>query len=291
MTDPVKGVLAMGLACAIWGLSPLFYALLAHVPPPEVLAHRTLWSLVIFAGVLAVQRRLPALPAALGTPRRFLLVAVSAAMISVNWYLFIAAVGSGRTVEASLGYYIYPLVAVAIGAVILREALGPLQAVAVALAAAAVLVLTLGLGAPPWISLTLATTFGVYGLLKRFVAAGPVVSVTSEVLLVVPIALGYLVWVAAGRGLTLSAPDLALFVASGPMTALPLILFSYAAKRVRMATVGLIQYLNPSLQFAVAILILGEAVTPWHMIAFPMIWLALAVYSVASLRAPREAPP
>ena len=139
MGDSTKGVLAMAAACTIWGLSPLFYALLSHIPPMEVLAHRTLWSLVIFAGILALQGRLAELPAALSTRRRFLLVALSTAMISVNWFLFIYAVGVGRTVEASLGYYIYPLVAVAIGAVVLREGLGALQAVAVALAAGAVL--------------------------------------------------------------------------------------------------------------------------------------------------------
>jgi chloramphenicol-sensitive protein RarD len=291
MTDPVKGELAMALACTIWGLSPLFYALLAHVPPLEVLAHRTLWSLLIFGGVLAAQRRLSALPTALFAPRQFGLIALSAAMISVNWFLFIYAVGVGRTVEASLGYYIYPLVAVAIGAVVLREGLGQLQGVAVALATLAVVILTVGLGAPPWISLILATTFGVYGLLKRWVGAGPVVSVTCEVLLFLPIAVGYLIWIASGRGLTLSPSDLALFIASGPMTAVPLMLFSYAAKRVRMATVGLIQYVNPSLQFAVAVLILNEVITLWHMIAFPLIWVALTVYSAATLRAPREAPP
>jgi chloramphenicol-sensitive protein RarD len=287
--DSAKGVLAMVAACTIWGLSPLFYALLSHIPPMEVLAHRTLWSLVIFAGILALQGRLAELPAALSTRRRFLLVALSTAMISVNWFLFIYAVGVGRTVEASLGYYIYPLVAVVIGAVVLREQLGALQAVAVALAAGAVLILTVGLGAPPLISLTLATTFGVYGLLKRWVAAGPVVSVTSEVLLFLPLALGYLIWVASDGGLSLSPGDMALFVASGPMTAVPLILFSYAAKRVRMATVGLIQYLNPSLQFAVAVLILNEVITTWHMIAFPVIWLALTLYSVATLRGSRRA--
>jgi len=285
MTDPVKGAIAMALACTIWGLSPLFYALLAHVPPLEILAHRTLWSLVIFAGILGLQGRLRAIPVLLSTPRQFLLVAVSASMISVNWFLFIYAVGVGRTVEASLGYYIFPLVAVAIGAVVLREKLGMLQAVAVALAAVAVLILTFGLGAPPWISLTLATTFGVYGLLKRWVSAGPVVSVTSEVLLFLPLAAGYLIWVASDRGLALSSVELALFIASGPLTAVPLMLFSYAAKRVQMATVGLIQYVNPSLQFAVAVLILNEVVTVWHMIAFPLIWVALTVYSIAALRA------
>lgn len=284
MTDGMKGVLAMALACTVWGLSPLFYALLSHVPPLEVLAHRTLWSLVTFAGVLAVQGRLAALPGALSSGRQVALVAAAAAMISVNWFLFIFAVGVGRTVEASLGYYIFPLVAVAIGAVVLRETLGLYQKIAVAMAAVAVLVLTVGLGTAPWISLVLATSFGIYGLLKRWVTAGPVVSVTAEVLLFLPLGLGYLVWVSASRGLTLGPVELALFVASGPLTAVPLMLFSYAAKRVQMATLGLVQYLNPTLQFACAVLILGEIVTVWHMIAFPIIWAALILYSVVALR-------
>jgi chloramphenicol-sensitive protein RarD len=286
-----KGVLAMAGACTIWGLSPLFYAMLAHVPPLEVLAHRTLWSLVFFAGILAVQGRLQALPRALATPRQFGLVAASAAMISINWFLFIYAVGIGRTVEASLGYYIFPLVAVAIGAAVLREGLSRWQMAAVALAALAVTVLTVGLGTPPWISLVLAATFGAYGLLKRWVETGPVVSVTAEVLLVVPLGLGYLLWAAQIRGLVAEPRDIALFVASGPLTAVPLMLFSFAARRVRMATVGLIQYLNPTLQFACAALILGEIITPWHMIAFPIIWLALLVYSTATLRAERPPAP
>jgi chloramphenicol-sensitive protein RarD len=213
-------------------------------------------------------------------------------MISVNWFLFIFAVGVGRTVEASLGYYIFPLVAVAIGAIVLRERLGSGQRIAVAMAAAAVLILTAGLGAAPWISLVLATTFGIYGLLKRWVAAGPVVSVTAEVLLFLPLAAGFLFWLGTTRGLDYTASDMVLFVLAGPMTAVPLMLFSYAAKRAAMATVGLIQYLNPTLQFLCAVLILDEVVTVWHMIAFPVIWAALAVYSWATLRpAPRPARP
>ncbi|MDG4648772.1 EamA family transporter RarD [Roseibacterium sp. SDUM158017] len=292
MSDASKGVLAMALACAVWGLSPLFYALLDHVPPLEILAHRTIWSLVTFAAVLTFQRRLAELPRALSTPRLFALTAAAAAMISVNWFLFIYAVGVGRTVEASLGYYIFPLVAVAIGAIVLRESLSAGQKVAVAMAAAAVAVLTVGLGAAPWISLVLATTFGIYGLLKRWVVAGPVVSVAAEVLLFLPLAAGFLAWVWATRGMEHSAGDMALFVLSGPLTAVPLMLFSYAARRAAMATIGLIQYVNPTLQFLVAVLVLNEAVTAWHMIAFPLIWAALAVYSVATLRPlARPAPP
>lgn len=289
MSEAAKGVMAMVAACTIWGLSPLFFAQLAHVPPVEVLAQRTLWSLVFFAGILAVQGRLREVAQSLATPRRFALVAAASAIISVNWFLFIYAVGIGRTTESSLGYYIYPLVAVAIGAIVLREALSGLQIASVALAALAVTVLTVGLGAAPWISLGLAVAFGFYGLLKRWVEAGPVVSVTAEVLLVLPVGLGYLIWVAQTRGLTAEPRDIALFIASGPLTAVPLMLFSYAARRVRMATVGLIQYVNPTLQFGCAALILGEVITLWHMIAFPLIWVALILYSGASLR--RERPP
>ncbi|AHM05161.1 RarD [Roseibacterium elongatum DSM 19469] len=279
---------ALVLACVIWGLSPLFYELLAHIPPQEVLAHRTVWSLIVFAGVLALQSRLREVPRALGGLRPALAVAAAAAMISINWFLFIFAIQAGRTVEASLGYYIFPLVAVLIGAVILREGLCRAQMLAVTLAASAVIVLTVGLGAAPWISLTLAVTFGIYGLLKRMVAAGPVVSVTAEVLILLPIAVAYLAWLGAGAGaFGQSLGDSLLLIASGPMTATPLILFSYATKRVAMATVGLVQYLNPTLQFATAALILGEVVTPWHMIAFPIIWVALAIYSWATLRQAR----
>jgi chloramphenicol-sensitive protein RarD len=283
VSEAAKGILAMAGACVIWGLSPLFYAELSHIPPIEILAHRTIWSLAAFALVLALQRRLAELPRALAGPRLFLLTAAAAAMISVNWFLFIFAVGAGRTVEASLGYYIFPLVAVAIGALVLREPLGTGQRVAVALAALAVLILTVGLGAAPWISLVLATTFGVYGLLKRWVAAGPVVSVTAEVLLFLPLSAGFLLWLGATRGFGYEARDMALFLASGPVTAVPLMLFSFAARRAAMATVGLLQYINPTLQFACAVLILGEVVTPWHMIAFPVIWAALAIYSWATL--------
>jgi len=283
LRDAGKGVLALVMACTIWGLSPLFYALLSDVPPAEVLAHRTAWSLIVFAGMLALQGRLREVPRALGSARGFLAVLAASAMISVNWFLFIFAIQAGRTVEASLGYYIFPLVAVLLGATVLREGLGRAQLLAVAIAAAAVITLTIGLGAAPWISLTLAVTFGIYGLLKRWVQAGPVVSVTAEVLILVPIATVYLIWLGAEAGhFGHDIGTSLLLIASGPMTATPLILFSYATKRVAMATVGLVQYLNPTLQFGVAALILGEVVTPWHMIAFPMIWVALAIYSWAT---------
>lgn len=280
----------MVAACTVWGLSPLYYKLLSHVPPIEVLAHRTIWSAVFFVGVLVVQRRL-AQTGPLLRGRQVGPVLLAALMISCNWFLFIFSVQTDRALETSLGYYIFPLVAVLLGRLVFAERLGRVQMVAVALAGLAVTVLTAGLGVFPLISMILALTFGLYGLLKKRLEAGPIVSVTAEVLLLTPLALIWLVWTHAGTG-TAVAPslnDLVLLILSGPLTAGPLILFSLAARRVRMATVGLIQYLNPTLQFGCAVLVFGEAFTAWHALAFPLIWVALALYSVSALAAERAA--
>lgn len=284
MTDPVRGALAMVAACVIWGLSPLYYALLKHVPPLEVLSYRTLWSLAFFSAVLAVQGRLVQLPRAL-TGGRLPVIAFAAVMIATNWFGFIFGIQSARAVEASLGYYIFPLAAVLLGRVVFAEALSAAQWAAVGLAALAVTVLTLGLGAAPWLSFLLAGTFGAYGVMKKRLDLGPVVSVTAEVLVLAPLALAF----ALAQGpAQLDLSTHLLLAASGPLTASPLILFSYAARRARYATIGLIQYLNPTLQFLVATLIFREAFTRWHLVAFALIWTALAVYSAASFR-PRAA--
>ncbi len=280
-----SGVLLMVAACTIWGLSPIYYKLLAHVPPLEVLAHRTLWSLLFFSGVLALQGRLGLVRTALGTPRAAAIVACAALAISFNWFLFIFSVQIGLVRETSLGYYIFPLVAVVMGVLAYGERLGRLQWAAVALATAAVSLLTWGLGAAPWVSLLIALSFGIYGLVKKGLAVGAMVSVTGEVLLLSPIAITWLAILHA-QGQGIFGHDLrtsALLAFSGPITALPLILFSAAAQRVNLATVGLLQYLNPTLQFFCAVVIFGETFTRWHMIAFAMIWTALALYSAQSL--------
>lgn len=295
MREATKGVLAMIAACTVWGLSALYYDQLDAVPPLEVLAHRTLWSAIFFSVVLAFQGRLRELPR-LMRGRRALITLTAALMISANWFLFIFSIQVGHAMQASLGYYIFPLVAVLIGMLAFGERIGAAQAVAVALAVLAVLVLTIGLGVAPWISVTLAVTFGVYGLIKKRLDAGPVVSVTAEVLMLAPLSFIYLAGLQTGAwgggapvefGHDLRVSLLLAF--SGILTGGPLILFSYAARRVNMATVGLIQYLNPTLQFLVATLILGEAFTRWHLIAFALIWTALAIYSVQTLRQDREA--
>jgi len=286
MSETRAGVLAMVGACVIWGLSPLYYKLLAHIPPIEVLAHRTLWSAVIFAGVLLLQGRLGDLRKALGSGRSVVIIGFAALMISTNWFVFIWSIGAGHATEASLGYFLFPLVAVLIGRVFFGETMVGLQAVAIVVAGLAVAVLTTGLGVAPWIALILAASFGLYGLVKKRLTVGPVVSVTGEVVILVPVALVVL-WLryqggeaAFGRNIL----DTAMLVFSGALTATPLILFSFAAKRVAMATVGLIQYLNPSLQFLCAVLVFGEPFGFWHALAFPMIWAALALYSLAAWR-------
>ena len=298
MSDAAKGVLAMVAACTVWGLSALYYKLVAHVPPLEVLAHRTIWSAAFFGIALAVQGRLAEIAAVFAGRRVLLIVAASGLLISINWLVFIHSVQVGRAVEASLGYYIFPLVAVILGRLVLGERLSPVRWAAVVLAALAVGVLTWGLGVAPWISLVLAGSFGLYGLLKQRVPVGPVVSVTTEVLLIAPLALTWL-WGRhagywddpTGRAGAVFADgwrDSLLLAFSGVLTGGPLILFSYASKRLNYATQGLVQYVNPTLQFLVATLIFAEPFTRWHAMAFPLIWLALALYSLEALRRDRR---
>lgn len=286
MIEARKGILAMVAACVIWGLSPLYYKLLAHIPPIEVLAHRTFWSAVIFTGLLLFQGRLDELRRALGSARSVAIIGFAALAISTNWFVFIWSIGAGHATEASLGYFLFPLVAVLIGRLFLGETMVGLQALAITVAGLAVVVLTTGLGVAPWIALVLAASFGFYGLVKKRLTVGPVVSVTGEVVILAPVAL-VVFWLRYQDGEAAFGAeflDTVLLVLSGALTATPLILFSFAAKRVALATVGLVQYLNPTLQFFCAVVIFGEPFGIWHGIAFPMIWAALALYSLAAWR-------
>ena len=290
MTEAGKGIAALVAACTVWGLSGLFYKLLAHVPPIEILAHRTLWSLVFFTMLLTAQGQLGQLRLALGSLRSVGIVVFAALAISTNWFVFILSIQIGHATEASLGYYLFPLVAVGIGRVVFGERLTRLQALAVGLAALAVTVLTLGLGVAPWIALILSVSFGLYSLVKKRLSAGPVVSVTAEVLVLAPVALVVLALAHQdGGAFGADVADSLLLMFSGVLTAGPLILFSYASKRVRMGTIGLVQYINPTLQFFVAVLIFSEPFSTWHLVAFALIWVALALYSAASLSLERAA--
>ncbi|ETX29555.1 EamA family transporter RarD [Roseivivax isoporae] len=291
MQDRHVGLAAMVAACTIWGLSPLYYKLLTPVPALEVLAHRTFWSFVFFAGVLALQGRLRRIVEVLSDRRTAVTLAVSASAISVNWFLFIYSVQTGHATQASLGYYIFPLLAVLIGMAAFGERLDRTQVVAVALAALAVTALSWHLGAPPWIALLIALSFGIYGAAKKKLSAGAVTTVTTEVLLLAPLALGYLALVHAGDGPgRVYGQDwglTGLLMLAGPLTALPLILFSHASQRLPLGTIGLLQYLNPTLQFLCATLVFREPFGWVQAAAFGMIWTALALYSGASFRKDR----
>lgn len=293
MKEPTKGILALVLACIIWGLSGLYYKLLSHIPPLEVLSHRTVWSMVFFGTVIIIQGRLSDVGQIFRDRRTLGVLAVTAVMISINWFGFIFSIQIGWAVEASLGYYIFPLVAVVLGYVFLGERFHAAQIVAIIMAVIAVLTLSFGLGETPWISLILGTTFGLYGLLKQRVKPGAVLSVFVEVLLIAPLAAIWLFgvhkldWVGVGDGGAVFGTNYRLsliLMFSGVLTAGPLILFSYASKRLKLSTVGLIQYLNPTLQFTVAVVVFNEAFTQWHAIAFPLIWVGLGIYSVQSWR-------
>lgn len=284
MQEGTKGIAAMLGACLIWGCMPLIYKPLVHVASEEVLAHRVIWSLVFFATILLMQGRGHEVRSALSNPRQIGRTTVAAAMISVNWFLIIFATAVGRNTESSLGYYIYPLFAVLLGRVIFAEKMVRAQTVAVALAVSGVTLLALGLGTLPWIALAVAITFSWYGVIKKTIAVDALVSVTAELVMFLPFVLFILVWVSASQGLAFGSNpyDTIYMIVAGPVTALPLILFSYAARRVRMSTIGLMQYINPTLQFLTAVVLFAEPFTAWHAIAFGLIWVALAIYSVSA---------
>lgn len=293
MVSPqLTGLLAIAAACIIWGVSGYYYKLLDHVPALELLAHRSVWSLAFFLILLTVQKRLPLLWQTLTHREELRPLIVAAVVISLNWLGFIVSIHTGHAVEASLGYYIFPLVAVLLGRIVLGESLTRNQLFAVAMAAVAVVIITMGLGVPPWVSLFLAVTFAIYGLMKKQMSTGPVLSVAAEVVILFPITGGWLLYThhtAEGGRLGQDAFTTLMLIGSGVMTGLPLFLFSVALKKLRMSTVGLMQYINPSLQLIVAVAIFAEPLHLPHMIALPVIWAALALYSFESIRQEQRA--
>ena len=285
MTEHLKGAIAMITACTIWGLSAIYYKQLSETPPIEVLCHRTLWSVVAFTLFLRLQNRLEELKIIFRNRKLVQTLFWAAAMISMNWFFFIWSVHNDRATEASFGYYIFPLVAVVFGLFFFNERLSLMKWVSVVLATIAVLILAISQNILPFIALVLSISFGIYGMLKKQISLGPVLSVTSEVILLLPVALILLLyWHLDGSGsFGTNITTTSLLIFSGPMTAVPLMLFSYAARRVQMTSLGIIQYLNPSLQFFVAIFIFLEPFGLWQSVAFGLIWLALFIYSFASI--------
>ena len=289
-----SGPLAAALAYILWGLFPIYIKQVATVPALEIVLHRSAWSLVLMLGLLLVLRRFAWLRSVVGQPRTLALFALSALLLACNWLLYVWAVNAGRLLDASLGYFINPLVNVLLGYAVLHERPRPLQWAAVALAAVGVLWLALGAGHVPWVSLVLALSFGFYGLLRKTAPLGAIEGLALETLLLAPLAVGGLLWLGAtGQG-QFGQGDLrldALLIAAGPATAVTLLLFASGARRVSMATLGLLQYIGPSIQFVLGVAVYHEPFSASRGIGFALIWAALALYSAASWRALRRLPP
>ncbi|MBN8509601.1 MAG: EamA family transporter RarD [Burkholderiales bacterium] len=287
------GIVYACLAFAMWGLFPLYFRELAGVAPLEVVLHRSAWSLLFLLGLLAAQRRFGWLRGVLRQPKRLGLFGVSALLLSGNWLVYVYAVQSGQVVEASLGYFINPIVNVLLGVLVLHERLRRVQWAAVALAALGVAWLTLQAGRLPWIALVLALSFGVYGLMRKTAPLGALEGLALETMLLAPIVLPALLWwTLAGHG-AMARGDLALdawLVVGGPLTALPLLLFAAGARRLPLATVGLLQYLSPTIQFLLGVWVFNEPFDARKLVGFVLIWAALALYTLDGWRfARREA--
>jgi len=275
------GVAAAAAAYLVWGLFPLYFHALQGVPAGEVLAHRVAWSALFMAALVTALRRWPTVLLQLRRPGVMRTLTASALLISTNWLVYIWAVQSGRVLEASLGYFITPLVSVLLGVVFLHEPLSRRQLAAVALAAAGVLWMVLRVGKVPWVALVLAASFGLYGLLRKQVPVDAVAGLLAEVVVLAPLAVGWLLWLTwRGAGHLGSSPGVtALLTLTGVVTAVPLLLFAMGVRRLSLATAGLLLYLNPTTQFALAVWRFGEAFTISHAIAFGCIWASLALYS------------
>ena len=273
-------------AYTMWGLFPLYWPLLEPAGAVEILAHRIAWSMVTMLALVIAVRRGGHLRALIADPRTRGILTLAAVVIAVNWGTYIWGVNNGHVVETSLGYFINPLVTVLMGVVILDERLRRLQWIALGVAALAVVGLTVEYGRPPWVALVLAFSFGSYGLAKKKANSGAVESLTFETMVLAPVAVAYIVFLVA-TGASEVGPNgaghVALIVGTGVITAIPLICFGAAATRVSMTTLGLLQYLAPTIQFALGVLVYDEPMPAMRWVGFGLVWLALAVFTVESV--------
>jgi len=287
-SDEVRRGYAYGLAAYLWwGFMPIYIRLLEPSGAVEILAHRVVWSVLFVAGVLTVARGWAFLPALLRRPRTLAGIAVAAGLVAVNWGVYIYGVNTERVVETALGYFINPLVSVLLGVTVLRERLRVAQWVAIGVGAAAVAVLTVDYGRLPYIALTLAVSFGAYGLVKKRMALPAAGAFLIESSVLALPALGYLGWLGWRSDLTfgqVSAGHTTLLTLAGAVTAVPLLLFAGAANRIPLTGLGMVQYLTPTLQFALGVLVFHEPMPPARLAGFALVWLALVVFTVDALR-------
>lgn len=283
--------MAAGICYFLWGLVPLYWKQLASVNPLELIAHRHVWSLLFVLGLVLAQGKFGEVRAALGTRRSIGTNLLSASLLTLNWLIYVWGVNTGHVIECSLGYFLVPLVNVAVGRWVLHEHLRRLQWVAIACAAAGVSVMVAQLGHPPWIALALAGTWGGYGLLRKKSPLGSLTGLTVETLLLAPLAVGFLLWqhsTGAGALGRADATTQILILSAGVITAVPLLLFAFGARRVRLSTMGLLQYLAPTVQFALGLWVYHEPFSRERLLGFAFIWTGLALYTADNLWAQRK---
>jgi chloramphenicol-sensitive protein RarD len=278
----MSALIAGVAAFTTWGLIPGYWKLLKAVPATEILAHRFVWTTLFLTALLSWQRRWKEVAANARSRRAVLYCLASGSAVSINWFLFIWAVNIGRVIETSLGYFMTPLVNVLFGAIFLRERLSRLQFLSVSLATVAVLNLTFGYGRFPWVALSLCLSFGLYGFLRKKSGTAAIPGLFFETILLVPIAVGYLVFLGANGALVFGRADAwltILLISTGIVTAVPLVWFGYAARHLPLTTVGFLQYLAPTGSFFLGVFAYHEPFTRGHLITFSLIWIALAIFS------------
>ena len=280
------GILYAATAYILWGLFPIYFKALQNVSPVQILWHRVVWAFVLLLIVLTARRQWSWITGVSRQPKILAGFAASALLLSINWYIYIWSVNNDHVVDASLGYFMNPLVNVLLGFLLLHERLRPTQWAAVALAAAGVAWLTLQAGHPPWIGLALALSFGFYGLLRKTASLGALEGLSLETLLLFPVALGYLAWLSLNHENAFTHATLnskCLLIAAGPITAVPLLLFAAGARRIPLSTLGLLQYLAPSLQLLLGVWLYDEPFGGQRLMGYAVIWAALALYSLDGL--------
>jgi chloramphenicol-sensitive protein RarD len=288
--DSPRGLAFAIAAYLMWGGLPLYLKAISHVPALEVVSHRIIWSVPVASIILIILGRTRDIQTALKSPKLLAMETLTAALISINWLTYVYAISTQRTLDAALGYYINPLFSVFLGFILLRERMRPLQWVAVCFAIGAVVVLAYELGSLPWISLTLTLSWGFYALFKRSLPIGPNQGFLLEVLVLSPIAIGYLMylWINGTHSFAnVSWSTTMLLMGSGVVTAVPLIVYANGAKLLRLSTIGMLQYIAPTFIFLTAVFIFDEPFGWEKKIAFPMIWVALAIYSASLIKTRR----
>jgi chloramphenicol-sensitive protein RarD len=280
------GILSAALAFLLWGLFPIYFHAINEVPPLQILAHRMLWSLLFLLIVLAVRRQWDWLKL-VRQPRTLGLFTASASLLSINWLIYIWAVNNGHVIEASLGYFINPLVNIMLGYLLLKERLRRAQWLAIAVAALGVAWLAWQAGTVPWIALALAASFGGYGVMRKTAPLGALEGLSFETLVLFPLAAGYVIWLSAhGQNAFLATDSTTtrlLLMAAGPITAIPLLLFASGARRIPLSVLGLIQYMTPTLQFLLGVWMFHEAFSADRLVGFVLIWIALVLFALEGL--------